>query len=64
MAFVVPIDFHWLLGEAREGEQSVPRFFQAIGDGAALEPPFVDEGLPPCLDFLLRFGVNHVVVVG
>jgi hypothetical protein len=24
----------------------------------------VDEGLSPCLDLLLRFGVNHVGVVG
>jgi hypothetical protein len=34
--------------EAREGEQSILRFFQAIGDGAAFEPPFADERLPPC----------------
>src|ERR1700678_3384357 len=32
------------LREARESEQSVACFFQAVGDGAAFEPPFSDEG--------------------
>jgi hypothetical protein len=31
--------------QAREGEQAVAGFFQAIGDGAVLEPPLADEGL-------------------
>ena len=64
MALVVLIDFHWLSGKAREGEQSISRFFQAIGDGATFEPPFADEGLSLRLNLLLRLGVNHVVVVG
>jgi len=56
--------FPLAFGEAREGEQPVARFFQAIGDGAAFEPPFADEGLSPRLDLLLRLGVNHVGVIG
>ena len=37
-----------------EGEEPVADFLQAVGDGAMLEPPFADEGLPACLDLLAR----------
>ena len=49
--------------EAREGEEFISRFFQAIGDGVTFEPPFADEDLSLRLNLLLRLGVNHVVVV-
>jgi hypothetical protein len=36
-----------LLGrQAREREQAVAGLFEARGDGGALEPPFLQEGLP------------------
>ena len=50
--------------EARESEQSVACFFQAVGDGAAFEPPFSEEGFSFGLDLLAGLGVNHVVAVG
>src|SRR5271170_2404610 len=50
------------LREARESEQSVACFFQAVGDGAAFEPPFSDEGFSFGLDLLAGLGVNVVVV--
>lgn len=33
--------------ETREGEQPVASLLQAVGDGAAFEPPFADERLAP-----------------
>ncbi len=50
--------------KAHEGEQAIAGFLQAVGDGAAFEPPFADEGLALCLDFLTRCGVDHVGVIG
>lgn len=32
--------FPLALREARESEQSISRFLQAVGDGATFEPPF------------------------
>jgi len=64
IAFDVRIDFHWLFREPREGEQLVARFLQAIGDGAAFQPPFADERLALRLDLRLRAGVDHIVVIG
>jgi len=52
------------LREAREGEQPIPRFLQAVGDGATFEPPFAKEGFSLGLDLLAGGGVNHVVVIG
>ena len=49
--------------EAREGEELVARFLQAVGDGAAFEPPFADERLAPGFDLRLRLGVDHIFVV-
>ena len=63
IAFEVRIDFHWLRRKAREGEQLVARFLQAVGDGAAFEPPFADERLSSRFDLLLRRGIDHVFVV-
>jgi hypothetical protein len=31
--------------QACEGEELVAGFFQAVGEGAVLEPPLADEGL-------------------
>jgi hypothetical protein len=44
--------FPLAFGEAREGEQSISRFFQAIGDGATFEPPFADKDLSLRLNLL------------
>ena len=49
--------------EAREGEQLVAGFLEAVGDGAAFEAPFADERLAPGLDPAARRGVDHVAVV-
>ena len=52
------------LREAREGEQSISRFLQAVGDGATFKPPFSKEDFSLGLDLLPGVGVNYVVVVG
>ena len=46
------------LREAREGEQPIPRFLQAVGDGATFEPPFSKEDFSLGLDLLPGVGVN------
>src|ERR1700732_1846780 len=51
--------FPLALGEAREGEQLVARFLQAISDGLALQAPLADERLAIRLDLLLRAAVEH-----
>lgn len=56
--------FPLTLREASESEQSVACFFQAVGDGAAFEPPFPEEGFSFGLDLLAGLSVDHVVVVG
>ena len=38
IAFVVLVDF-LAPGQAGEGEQPLPRFLEAVGDGGALQPP-------------------------
>ena len=40
--------------QAREGEQTIASFLQAVGDGTMLQPPFADKDLAPCLDLLSR----------
>jgi hypothetical protein len=52
------------LGEAREGEQFVARFLQAISDGLAVQAPLADERLALRLDLLLRADVDHILVIG
>ena len=52
------------LGEAREGEQLVARFLQAISDGLALQASLADESLALRLDLLLRADVDHILVIG
>jgi hypothetical protein len=47
-----------------EGEEPVAGFPQAVGDGAMLEPPFADEGLPACLDLLARRRVDRYGFIG
>src|SRR5208337_2252373 len=49
--------------EAREGEQPVAGLLEAVGDGAAFQAPFAEEGLAPGFDLLSRRGVDHVAVV-
>src|SRR3982074_3775232 len=51
-------------GEAREGEQTMAGFLQAVGNGAMLQPPFADEGLAASGDLLRCRRIDHVVVVG
>src|SRR5271170_5297694 len=62
IAFEVRIDFHWLGGN-RVNVNSLSRFLQAVGDGAAFEAPLADERLAPGLDLAARRGVDHVAVV-
>ena len=50
--------------QAGEGEQPLTRFLQAVGNGAAFQPPFANERLAARFDLLCRLGVDHVVVVG
>src|SRR6185312_8705126 len=64
MAFVVRADFHWLSGNRVKGEQTIPGFFQAVGDGAALQPPFANERPAARFDLLCRLGVDHIGVIG
>src|SRR5437660_6575729 len=47
-----------------KGEEPVAGFLQALGNGAVLEPPFVEEGLAARRDLLTRRRVDHVVVIG
>jgi hypothetical protein len=51
------------LREAKEREESLAGFLQAVGDGAALEPPLVHERLALLLQLLGRVGVYHAGVV-
>jgi hypothetical protein len=53
-----PDRFSLALREAGESEQSVARFLQAVGDGAAFEPPFPDKGFSFGLDLLAGLGIN------
>jgi hypothetical protein len=62
IAFVVLALRHWL--GAREGEEAVATFLQAVGDVVVFEPPFADEGLPARLDLVTRRRVDHIGVVG
>ena len=48
----------------RANRRSPASSFEAVGDGAMLEPPFADEGLAAGLDLLARLRVDHVIVVG
>ena len=64
MALVVRADFHWLVGQPGEGEQPVAGFFQAVGHGAAFQPPFANERLAARFDLLRCLGIDHVVVIG
>src|SRR6202171_4408821 len=49
--------------QANEGEQAFSSLFQAVGDGAVLEPPFADEGLAADLYLLGCRRVDHVIVI-
>jgi hypothetical protein len=46
-----------------EGEEPIPGFLQAVGDGAVFEAPLADEGFAAGLDLLTRRRVDHVVVI-
>jgi len=45
--------------QARESEEVVASFFEAIGNRSTLEPPLADEGLAAGLDLLGRRRVDH-----
>ena len=49
---------------AQEGEQPLPRLFQAVRHAPAAEPPLGQEGLALLAHLLGVFGVHHVGVVG
>ena len=49
--------------QACEDEQAPAGFFQAAGDGAALQAPFPQERLAAGLNFGGGLGVDHVAVV-
>ena len=64
MALVVRADFHWLGGSRVKANSALAGLLQAVGHGAALQPPLAQERLAPRLDLLRGLGVDHVGVVG
>ena len=50
--------------EAREGEEFVARFLQALCNRAAFHSPFANERLALDLDLRLRGGIDHMIVIG
>ena len=48
--------------KAREREEVLAGFFEAGGNGWALQPPFPEEGLTTGFNLLGRLGVDHVGV--
>src|SRR5262245_254865 len=46
--------------QSREGEELLAGFRQAVGNGAALEPPFANERFATCCHLLRCLGVDHV----
>jgi hypothetical protein len=63
MAFEVRIDRHWLGGKRVKVNSLVAGFLEAVGDGAAFQAPFADEGLAARFDLLPRRGVDHIAIV-
>src|SRR4051812_11921635 len=59
-----PRRFPLARGQPGESEQRLAGFLQAVGDGAALQPPLAQVGTAPRLDLLRGLGVDHVGVVG
>src|SRR5437762_6263823 len=49
--------------QAREGEQTIASFLQAVGDGTMLQPPFAYEGFAASRDFLRSRRIDHVIVI-
>ena len=49
------------LREAREGEQALAGFLQAVGHRTMFDPPLADEGLAARFDLGRRSCIEHVV---
>jgi hypothetical protein len=58
IALEVLIDFHWLGGKRVKVNSLFASLLQAVGDGAAFQPPLADEGLAPRFDLGPRRGID------